>query len=341
MANKQYISIVRLFEHCDISLEGELQLPRIRKQLQAEFGFAQSGFLEVDGYSYARQDVFEEIERPDFPQRLEFHKQIWDNPAMLGLLENNQIDPLVIDQAFFLFAGNEEFDVFFSPYFAGPFQYLCRTYLANNRLRDTGILLGFEEFLLPAEREEAFRPLRLYLDEQLRLFRNVSPENYSIMRPKLYHWVETDWYPFLTNLPHEFYDQKTDIATYLINIGVGIQKHNKRDCRHLSEQLVSSEGFPEHLRSLIVSNHGAYTSSSGGSWGWGNYIWVGWLIIMLIRTLASDGCNEVSKRDVPILLVNPQNVRDSSLQRLLDSFNVGKGDSVKRVVNKLSEGQRR
>jgi hypothetical protein len=330
LANKQYISIIRLFEYCDISLESDFNITRARKQLQAEFGIAQSGFIEVDGYSYARHDVFEEIERTDFSERFDFHKKIWNTPAMLGLLENNQVDPLVIDEAFRPFTGNEAFDEFFSPYFVGPFNYLCRTYLTANRLRDAGDLLAFEEFLQPQEREEAFRPLRIYLEETLRLFRNTSEENYSVMRPKMIHWVETDWHQFLTNLPHEFYDHKTDITTFLINIGVGIQKKNKRDCRHLSEQLVSVQDLPENLRSLFVSNHAAYTGSSGSSGGWGNYWWIGWVIFVFIRMLSSNTCNNTSYDNTKFEIVNQRNIKvDSSLQRLLDSFNAGKADSLR------------
>lgn len=335
MASKQYISIIRLFTYCDISLESDFNVTRARKQLQAEFGIAQSGFIEVDGYSYARHDVFEEIERPDFLERFEFHKQIWKNPAMLGLLENNQVDPLVISEAFRPFTGSEAFDEFFSPYFVGPFNYLCRTYLTDNRLRDAGDLLAFEDFLQPQEREEAFRPLRIYLEETLRLFRNISEENYAMMRPKMIHWVETDWYQFLNNLPHEFYDNKTDITTFLINIGVGIQKKHKRDCRHLSEQLVSLNDLPENLRSLILSNHAAYTGSSSGSGGWGNYIWVGWVIVMLLRALASDSCNGSSKsRDVQYQFMNQESIQnDSALKRLIDSYKSRTKDSLGNKTN--------
>jgi hypothetical protein len=331
LANKQYISIIRLFRHCDISLESDFNLARTRKQLQAEFGIAQSGFIEVDGYSYARHEVFEEIERPDFLERLEFHKQVWDNPAMLGLLENYQVDPLVINEAFAPFTGNAGFDEFFSPYFVGPFNYLCRTYLTENRLRDTGDLLAFEDFLQPAEREEAFRPLRAYLEETLRLFRNTSEDNYSMMRPKLVHWVEQDWYQFLNNLPHEFYEEKTDITTFLINIGVGIQKKHKRDCQAISEQLVSVQDLPENLRSLILSNHAAYTGSSGSSGGWGSFWWVGWVIFMLVRILASDGCKSTPKyNNSQFQIITETNMRnDSSIQRLIDSLKVQNGDSFR------------
>ena len=67
----------------------DFNLSRAKKQLQAEFGIAQEGFIEVEGYAYSRHDVFEEIEQPDFSKRLDFHKQIWNSPQILKLLEEN------------------------------------------------------------------------------------------------------------------------------------------------------------------------------------------------------------------------------------------------------------
>nr|WP_294908746.1 hypothetical protein [uncultured Lacibacter sp.] len=332
MASKQYISIVRLFEYCDIVTDEAFNLARAKKQLQAEFSIAKDGFIEVDSYSYTRHDVFEEIERPDFSERFSFHKQIWNNKPVLQLLEDNLMDLPLFESRMIAFTGNKAFDEFFSPYFAGPFSYLSRNYIAEARLADMGSLLSFEDFLQPAEREEAFRPLRIFLDENLRLLRNVQKENYGIMRPKILHWIETDWYTLLNNLPHEFYDAKNDIATFLINIGVAIQKSNKRDCRKMSEQLVSLTDMPEAIRSIIVSNHAAYAgTSSGGGGGWGNYFWIGWVIFAIIRVLASGSCNSNKQPDFNrIQIINDQNkwMMDSNYQKLIDSITGRHSDSV-------------
>src|ERR1043165_2518767 len=96
LANKQYISIIRLFDHCGISTGDDFNLSRTKKQLQAEFGIAQGGFIEIDGHTYTRHDVFEEIEKPDFIQRLHFHKQIWKSPQILHLLEESSADLVAI-----------------------------------------------------------------------------------------------------------------------------------------------------------------------------------------------------------------------------------------------------
>ncbi len=294
MANKQYISIIRLFEHCGISTGDDFNLLRVKKQLQAEFTIAKNGFIEVDGYTYSRHDVLEEIEQPDFLNRLTFHKAIWKSRQLLQLLENNSIDLTTIHIEFISFWNNKEFDQFFSPYFAGPFNYLSRTLLTEMRLKEMGDLLGYEGFLLPVEREEAFRPLRIFLDENIRLLRNVNGDNYKMMRPKIAHWIDQDWYVLFNHLPQEFYDEKNDITSRLVNIGVAIQKTHRRDCRKMSEQLISLQDTPESLRSIIVSNHAVYTSSRVKGIGFRGGFGIVWVFILLIRAITSNGCNDNS-----------------------------------------------
>jgi hypothetical protein len=320
LASKQYISIIRLFEHCGISTAADVNLARARKQLVAEFGIAQDGFIEVDGYTYSRHDVLEEIDHPAFLQRLVFHNQIWKSPQILELLENNVADMESIDVEFRPFTKNKEFDIFFSPYFAGPFAYLSRKYLGELRMHELGKLYGYEDFLQPEEREEAFQPVRIFLEENKRLLHNVNGQNYSIMRPKIIPWIETDWSIFFNSLPHEFYDLKVDIATRLVNIGVEIQKKKKSDCRSTSTQLYSLEDIPEHLRKVIASNHLVYHRKSGsGSSGWRSGWWIIWVFIMLIRAVSSDGCEDSSSKfQYPPgnLQIQQPSVIDSIMQKL-------------------------
>lgn len=288
MASKQYISIIRLFGHAAISTEGEINLGRVKKQLIAEFDFTKSGFIEVEGFSYSKQDVLEEIEHPQFPARLNYHKRIWEKKALLGLLENNNWDNGTPMTDLEVFLGDKDFDQFFSPYFAGPFNNISRNLLNDTRFSDLAKLFQYEDFLQPEEREEAFRPVRIFLDENLRLLKNTVTENYSSMRPKIKHWINGSWSGFINNLPQEFYDFKCDMAILLINLTVKIQKSDKDDCKGISSQLIGMRELPENLRQTIVNNHGVYfkTGSSGG----GDYRWVIWVIFILIKVLTMGGC---------------------------------------------------
>lgn len=320
---KQYTSIIRLFDHCGISAGDDFNLSRAKKQLQAEFGIAQGGFIETGGYTYTRQDVFEEIEHADFARRFVFHKQVWNSPHILQVLEKNTIDFAAVRNEIKPFCGNKEFDEFFSPYFAGPFSYLSRVLLAESKLKETGELLSYEEFLQPAEREEAFRPIRIYLDENFKLLRNVNGENYKIMRPNIIQWIDTDWYKFFNNLPHEFYDIKNDITTKLINIGVAVQKKHRADCKKMSYQLIALGDTPESLRSTIVSNHQVYTGSSR-SFSWRGGFWVFWIIIMLMKGVLADGCGANSTTP-DFKYADPNEIKfqvpDTVFKRIKDSTN--------------------
>lgn len=260
--------------------------------MQAEFNIAPGGFIEADGYTYTRHDVFEEMDHPDFANRFIYHQRIWKSPQILSLLETNTVNLKVIAEEFKPFLHNPDFDLFFSPYFAGPFVYLSRTFLTGLQLKEMGILLAYEDFLQPAEREEAFRPIRLFLDETIRVLRNVNGLNYSIMRPQIVHWVQTEWHLFFNNLPHEFYEEKNDIVARLVNIGVAVQKTHRKDCVKTSKQLILLQDVTEDLRSIIIANHAVYSSprrvrSVGTGSGWA----VGIVFFMLIRLFTTGSCN--------------------------------------------------
>jgi hypothetical protein len=335
LANKQYISIIRLFNYCDISTGKNFNVSRVRKQLQAEFGITQSGFIEVDGYTYTRQDIFEEIEHPDFPRRLEFHKEIWSAPELLQLLEDYTFNSATIRDGFRSFWNNREFEDFLSPYIVGPFHYVSRTLLAGASMAEMSELLRFEDFLKAPEREEAFRPLRIFLDENLRLLRNTNRENYKIMRSKISHWIDSDWHGLFNNLPGEYYDIKNDLIVQLVNIGVAIQKKYRSDCRQISEQLVALEDLQENLRGTILSNHTAYTGTSN-SINFRGYWWVGWVVFMVVKALASGGCEHTSNDypESPEIRLNMYQT-DSLIRKFKDSSKANSIDtSILRSLHK-------
>lgn len=289
MASKQYISIIRLFEYCNISTGPDFDLPRTKKQLLAEFNIAHGELIEISGFTYTRHDVFEEIDRPDFSTRFNFHKELWNSPQILRMLETNIVELESLEQEFKPFWSNKTFDEFFSPYFSGPFNYISRTLLTTIDFDKMSDLLGYEGFLLAQEREEAFRPLADFLEENLKLLRNVSADNYKIMRPKIAPWIDTEWHNFLNALPVEFYDAKVNIATRLINSSAAVQKSHRRDCRKISDQLVYLSDMPENLRKIIVSNHKIYSGSTFAIKPRQGFF-IFWIIFALIRLVASNGC---------------------------------------------------
>ncbi|WP_462254831.1 hypothetical protein [Ferruginibacter sp.] len=287
MANKQYISPIRLLQHCSIDTEGEINLPRIKKQLNAEFGFTKTGFIEVDGYTYNKNDVLEEIDQPDFTERLKYHQRIWESKNILSILEDNTISLYDIKYDFDKFQNDKAFDEFFSPWFAAPFNHISRSFLNEGKLYDLSTLLLFEEFLQPADREEAFKSIRIFLDDNIHLFKNISVANYNSFRPKLKHWYSSGWDEFVNNLPDDFYDYKNAIAFDLINLTVKIQKTNKKDCKAISSGLIHLQGLSNNLRETILNNDSVFNAKVGS----GNYSWMIWVGIILVKVLSTGGCN--------------------------------------------------
>jgi hypothetical protein len=289
--------------------------------MQAEFGITSKGWIEVGGFTYTRHDVFEELDHPTFQRRLIYHKRLWNEKNLLRWLETNNVDLYTVRGDFASFWKDKEFDEFFSPYFTGPFQYTLRNLVAGHRLSEIGMLLGYEDFIQPEDREEAFRPLRIFLDENARLLRNINGENYKLMRPKIAMWIDQEWWTCLNALPHEFYETKTEIVTRLVNIGVEVQKSHRRDCRKVSYQLISLSDMPEHLRQTIVSNHEVYSSSGSSKWG-GGFWWV-WLIFILVRVVASNGCEDDNRNYKPLMERVPSfkfdSVTNEYLKKLRDS----------------------
>ena len=290
MASKQYTSIIRLFLHSNVSIDdATVNVPRIKKQLTAEFDFAKEGFINVDGYNYSKNDVLEELSREDFIDRLHYHKRIWENKAVLSILEDNELRLYELRDQIKTFANDTKFDAFFSPYFAVPFNYVSRNYLNDKRLSDVGAWLLFEDFLQGEDREEAFRAIRIFLEENIRTIKNINTDNYKIIRPQIEHWLKPGGSDLLNNLPHEFYGTKNDMVLYLINLTVRIQKINKQDCKNISTELTCVTDITKEYEDLIMNNHKAYTQTRYSSSSKNNYWWIVWLVIMLFRLLAG-GC---------------------------------------------------
>lgn len=284
MARKQYQSIIRLLQHSGIDIDSAINVSRVKKQLSAEFDFSGSGFIDVDGYEYGKADTFEELEHPGFDERYAYHRRIWDKGAVLDMLENNAFNYFDFDDQLKSFYNDLEFDAFFSPYFSVSFNYLLRSFLNDSNFEDAGYLLLFEGFLLDIDREEAFKPLRIFLDDNLRTLRNVNADNYPGFRSKLAAWRVSYWGNVLNNLPAELYDKKAELAFYLVNITVSIQKSYKDDCKKISHELTCITDLPEDLTNTINSNHKVYTNKTEGT----NYGWIIWGAIILIKLLS--GC---------------------------------------------------
>lgn len=325
MASRQYISIIRLFHHLDIPTNEGFNPARVKKQLQAEFGISKDGFIEVDGFTYSRHQVFEELENPGFKDHLRFHQQIWESPQLLQLLESNNADTSSLRAETVFFRNEADFPEFISPFLAGPFSHLSRRLLLEHRFTEVSELLYMEHYLLPAERETAFGPLRLFLDENRRILRNVNSSNYKLMHEQILHWIEGYWGTFLNAVPDDLYEERTDTVVRLVDLTVAIQKTRKKDCVRISSQLLLVTNVPDELRQIIISNDKIYAEATTGS----KNLWIIWVAVFIgIRVAtSSDGCNRDSNK------VNFERLKEiqvhyadsSDLEIRADSFSLDPG----------------
>lgn len=286
MGRKHYQSLIRLLEHSGVDISAPVNLSRLKKQLGAEFDFSASGFIELEGHSYNKADVFEELDHPLFDQRFQYHVRIWQNSNILALLEDYRFDFPAFKSELAGFNNDPAFDEFFSPYFTDAFIYLSNNFLAEYKFLDISNLLLFEEFILMPDREEAFRPLRIFMEDNMRVFRNVNKDNYNSFRSQLYLWTLPYWARMFNHLPDEYFEYKNNVAFHLVNLTVSIQRSHPAECVAISQELTCMKDLTEEMNKVILSNHSIYTKKDGGgsiSWGW-----IVWGILILARI--ATGC---------------------------------------------------
>ncbi len=286
MANLQYISIIRLFQHCDVDyLSIPFNTTRAKKQLQAEFAMQEDGIITIDGFHYNKSDVLAELDNPTIEDRLHYHQLIWNNQQVLNLLEKEEINMDTIGQELNVYRKDEKFIAFFSPYFATPFNNMCRSLLHPPQLDVLGVFLKMQQFLLPEDKTEAFSSIRLFLADTEKLMRNTTQQNYITNRAAFTPWLNSNWHTFVNMLPEEYYEEKNDLARDFINLTVDIQKTMWQDCKSYSDSLVKIGGLENGLRSLVVKNNNVFNSiqaeksSSEGLSGWQIF----WIVVVIIR----------------------------------------------------------
>ncbi|MEO7524120.1 MAG: hypothetical protein ABIT58_08500, partial [Ferruginibacter sp.] len=146
----------------------------------------------------------------------------------------------------------------------------------------------FEDFLKADEREEGFRPVRLFLDDHISTLKNLSEVTLKGSLPKLKQWTDPGISSFLNNLPYDFDSVKIELLVYLVGATVKIQHTNRKLCKALSKQMVKVMDLPMELSDTIDNNDRIYQGniraikSNSGS---GSYWWMIWVVLILMRIL--------------------------------------------------------
>ncbi len=303
--NKQYISIIRFLEHLGIDISNWTDNVRIKKLANAEFNMSQNGFIEIDGFAYSKEDVLKELDATNWAERLELHQKIYSCKSILNFLERNKANWAGLQSDFEAVQLDDKFDSFFSPYFAIAFNNVTRICLNRELIAEQADLLQYRDFILPQHQEEGYKTLRLFLEDNIKVIKNISQENYDIMKPKMLFWLKPNWHLLLNNLPDDFFVYRDDLVHLLINLTVQLQFKSKADAIAISNNLIALQGLnPEHKR-IIESNHSAYignsnynnsNNKSSSEGGVGKIIWgIIWVIFIFVRV--GNSCNKSKSYD--------------------------------------------
>jgi hypothetical protein len=301
----RYQSIIRFLEyaHIEYNVPQEFNLSRAKKLVNAEFAMQPDGIIEIETFSYTKQDLLTELERTDFIQRLENHKRIWENKSLLDLLEKDKID-LTQRPSWFHLAYAPHFTAYVSEYFAPVFDRIMRAILAKNNLHNAAIWLDYFPFIAAENEEEALRSTRLYLNEVVKFFKNLNDESYKTREGELYMWHNSNWSAFFNKLPDSLLGYVDEIISAIINFTVRIQKSNRTMCYELSKEMLLVNNANFSLQQLVRSNHETYkknyeSRTVKGQFNSVNYIYIlivviFWVARFLMSNSSSEKNNDVS-----------------------------------------------
>ncbi|QES87385.1 hypothetical protein [Rhizosphaericola mali] len=251
----QYISPIRFFNHCEIPIE-ELSQPAIlKKRIQAEFALESIGIVTIEDFSYNKQDILTEIEQPNFLQRLDFHEKIWQEPALLQLIEKGRIDFSTF-QSLHNVQVTFDFVRFISPYMIIPFDKTMKILLSNGNFKDATTWLSVQKFMEKEDLFDAFQSFTFFCEKSFFQFRNISRDNYLSKLEIIDIWTNKDqnWATFFNTLPEFLIEYREEISHGLTHLIVELQFPNIKKAFAISKMLTTLNVSPTQ-EELIKKNN--------------------------------------------------------------------------------------
>jgi hypothetical protein len=284
----QYQSIIRLLEYCNIDCD-TMDAGKIRKILTAEFALAESGVISVDGFDYTKNDIFQELEREDFAERLNYHQLVWKNQSLLECLEKNTVNFQRLS-SWFQLRWHKSFPAFISPYFAESFDKIMRKFLNPVDFGEATRWFRMSFFINNAEDEDkALSGVRIFISEFTKTLKNVNSVTYVDILPDLEDWTDQPCYTFINSFPASLYKLKDELVRALVNFTARIQSANRNLCYEVSCQLIQITGIDPEVEDLIRKNHKVFEGQPAAETK-SNYrscFWIAIVAISFIVRLAS------------------------------------------------------
>lgn len=260
-----FISIIRFFEYCgiDVTDKASINIPRIKKQITAEFTLSPKGIIEIDGTVYNKQDVFDILEAPDFLQILSFQKLINEHEPLRLFLEKGITDDSLAEHVEQL-KQNEGFVRYISKYFAPLFNREMKRRLSQPDFESAADWIPNCQLLLTTDGEQAFQSTTTFLAENLKLFKNLNKTTFLSRKAEVSPWTG-DWARFMNWLPDMLFAPKEELAIQLINFCVEIQNTDVAYCYLISQQMVDLDYLDAANTQLIRDNHVIYESKAAST----------------------------------------------------------------------------
>ncbi|RYD98510.1 MAG: hypothetical protein EOP54_07360 [Sphingobacteriales bacterium] len=260
-----FISIIRFFEYCGIELTdtAAINMPRIKKQITAEFALVPNGILEIEGIVYNKQDVFDIIEAPDFLDILSYQRIIDAHEPLRLFLEQGIADDKLAEHVEQL-KQQEGFVRYLSKYFAPLFNREMKRRLSRFDFESAANWIPNCQLLLTTDGEQAFQSTTAFLAENLRLFKNLNKTTFLSRKAEVSPWTG-NWARFMNWLPDILFTLKEELAVQLINFCVEIQNTDVAYCYLISQQMVYLDYLDAANTQLIRDNHVIYESKAAST----------------------------------------------------------------------------
>jgi hypothetical protein len=284
----QYQSIIRLLEYCNIDCD-TMDVGKIRKILTAEFALAESGVISVDGFDYTKNDIFQELEREDFAERLDYHQLVWKNQSLLECLEKNTVNFQQVS-SWFQLRWHKSFPAFISPYFAESFDKIMRKFLNPIDFGEATRWFRMSFFINNAEDEDkALSGVRIFISEFTKILKNVNSVTYIDILPELEDWTAQSCYAFINSFPGSLYKLKDELVRALINLTARTQSANRNLAYEVSCQLIQITGIDPEVEDLIQKNHKIFEDlpPSGTKTDYRSCFWIAIVAISFIVRIAT------------------------------------------------------
>ncbi|GEM_PF-1248483 len=260
-----FISIIRFFEYCGIELTetAALNIPRIKKQITAEFALSPNGIIEIEGTVYNKQDVFDIIEAPDFLEILSHQKIIAAHEPLRLFLEKGIAADQLVEHVEEL-KQQEGFVRYISKYFAPLFNREMKRRLSQCDFESAANWIPNCQLLLTTDGEQAFQSTTTFLAENLKLFKNLNKTSFLSRKEEVTPWTG-NWARFMNWLPDMLFAPKEELAIQLINFCVEIQNTDVAYCYLISQQMVYLDYLDAANTQLIRDNHVIYESKAAST----------------------------------------------------------------------------